>query len=56
MTCCDCIALGGLHDCASLFLCLFTVNFMMNPQICLVLRKLQGEWVLAFDAINYVIV
>ena len=52
MTCCDCIALGGLHDCASLFLCLFAVNFMMNPQICLVLRKLLGDWVLAFDAIN----
>ena len=29
---------------------------MMNPQICLVLHKLQGEWVLAFDAINYGIV
>ena len=56
MTCRDCIALGGLHDCARVLLCLFTVNFIMNPQICLVLRKLQGEWVLAFDAINYGIV
>ena len=32
MTCLDCMALGGLHDCASLFLVLFTVNFMMNPK------------------------
>ena len=35
MTCLDCMALGGLHDCASLFLVLFTVNFMMNPKSAL---------------------
>ena len=55
MTCLDCMALGGLHDCASLFLGLFTVNFY-ESQICLALRKLQEEWVLAFDAMNYGIV
>ena len=35
MTCLDCMALGGLHDCGSLFLVLFTVNFMMDPKSAL---------------------
>ena len=29
------MALGGLHDCASLLLGLFTVNFIMNPKCAL---------------------
>ena len=49
------MALGGLHDCASLFLVLFTVNFMMNPKSALHCA-LQGEWVLAFGPMNYGIV
>ena len=56
MTCLDCMALGGLHDCASLFLVFFTVNFYDESKICLALRKLQGEWVLAFGSMNYGIV
>ena len=44
MTCLDCMALGGLHDCAtcSLFLGLFTVNFMMNPKSALHCAKYKG--------------
>ena len=58
MTCLDCMALGGLHDCAtcSLFLGLFTVNFMMNPKSALRCANCKGEWVLAFGAMNYGIV
>ena len=44
MTCLDCMALGGLHDCAtcSLFLGLFTVNFMMNPKSALHCATARG--------------
>ena len=37
-------------------LSLFTVNFLMNLKSAFTLPKLQGEWVLAFGAINYGIV
>ena len=40
----------------SLFLGLFTVNFLMNLKSTFTLPKLQGEWVLAFGAMNYGIV
>ena len=43
MTCLDCMALGGLHDCASLFLVLFTVNFMMNPKSALHCANCKGS-------------
>ena len=53
------VTVSLLVDCMTVlvyFFVYFTVNCMMNPQICLVLRKLQGDWVLAFDAINWGIV
>ena len=53
------VTVSLLVDCMTVlvyFFVYFTVNFMMNSQICFVLRKVQGEWVLAFDAINYGIV
>ena len=53
------VTVSLLVDCMTVlvsFFVYFTVNFMMNPQICFVLRKVQGEWVLAFDAINWGIV
>ena len=37
-------------------LSLFTVNFLMNLKSTFTLPKLQGEWVLAFGAMNYGIV
>ena len=37
-------------------LSLFTVNFLMNLKSTFTLPKLQGEWVLAFGAMNYEIV
>ena len=40
----------------SLFLGLFTVNFLMNLKSTRTLPKLQGEWVLAFGAMNYGVV
>ena len=45
MTCLDCMALGGLHDCAtcSLFLGLLTVNFMMNPESALRCASCNGS-------------
>ena len=43
MTCLDCMAIGGLHDCASLFLVLFTVNFMMNPKSALHCANCKGS-------------
>ena len=54
----DCMALGGLHDCAtcSLFFWFIYCEPYDESQICLALRKLQREWVLAFGAINYGIV
>ena len=53
------VTVSLLVDCMTVlvyFFVYFTVNFMMNSQICFVLRKVQGERVLAFDAINYGIV
>ena len=56
MTCLDCIVLVDRMSMLSLFLGLFTVNFLMNLKSTLTLPKLQGEWVLAFGAMNYGIV
>ena len=42
MTCLDCMALGGLHDCASLLLGLFTVNFIMNPNLPCIAQTGRG--------------
>ena len=42
MTCLDCMVLCGLHDCASLFLVLFNVNFMMNPKSALYCASCKG--------------
>ena len=49
MTCLDCIVLVDRMS----MLSLFTVNFLMNLKSAFTLRKLQGEWVLAFGAMNY---
>ena len=43
MTCLDCMAPGGLHDCASLLLGLFTVNFIMNPKSALHCANWKGS-------------
>ena len=48
-------SLGGSHVCASLFLGIYCGLFD-ESQIYLKLRKLQGEWVLAFGALKYGIV
>ena len=44
MTFLDCMALGGLHDCArcSLFLGLFTVNLMMNSNLPCIAQTARG--------------
>ena len=52
MTCLDCIVLVDRMS----MLSLFTVNFLMNLKSAFTLPKLQGEWVLAFGAMNYGIV
>ena len=43
MTCRDCIALGGLHDCASFFLCLFYCElYDESPNLFCITQSTRG--------------
>ena len=56
MTCLDCIVFGGSHVYAKFISWFIYCELFDESQIYLTLPKLQGEWVLAFGAMNYGIV
>ena len=56
MTCLDCIVFGGSHVYAKFISWFIYCELFENLKSTFTLPKLQGEWVLAFGAMNYGIV